>query len=155
MKLRRFSRSAAGLAAAAAAVLLVFGPFVQRAYSQQGEAAGTPDQISQGRELFLENCASCHGAGAKGNGPMADSLKLAPPDLTMMGTRPGGAFNAAKIREIVEGRRDVKAHGSRDMPVWGNEFARGRKRGEGREAAVRTRVHALVAYLESIQAPKR
>ncbi len=152
MKLRRFSRSAAGLAAAAAAVLLVFGPFVQRAHSQQGEAAGTPDQISQGRELFLENCASCHGAGAKGNGPMADSLKLAPPDLTVIGTRHGGAFNAA---EIVEGRRAVKAHGSRDMPVWGNEFARGRKRGEGREAAVRTRVHALVAYLESIQVPRR
>jgi hypothetical protein len=71
-----------------------------------------------------------------------------------MAERRGGKLNSTEIREIIDGRKAVSSHGPRDMPVWGSEFARARKKGEGREGAARSRVHAMVAYLESIQASR-
>lgn len=38
--------------------------------------------VRQGEELYQENCTSCHGDGAKGDGPDAASLPDAPKDLT-------------------------------------------------------------------------
>jgi putative copper resistance protein D len=37
--------------------------------------------IAEGRELFTEHCAGCHGAGGAGDGPAAATLPLRPPDL--------------------------------------------------------------------------
>ncbi|MBW2279500.1 MAG: c-type cytochrome [Deltaproteobacteria bacterium] len=120
----------------------------------QDDATDQQARIDWGRSLYLENCAACHGTGAKGNGPLADDLKVPPSNLTTMAERRGGKLNGAEIREIIDGRKAVASHGTRDMPVWGSEFARARKKGEGREAAARNRVHAMVAYLESIQASR-
>jgi mono/diheme cytochrome c family protein len=33
--------------------------------------ASSPDSIKAGQQLFQKNCRFCHGADAKGNGPMA------------------------------------------------------------------------------------
>ena len=35
------------------------------------------DQVAQGRAIYLEHCASCHGLAADGNGPMARVLDSA------------------------------------------------------------------------------
>jgi mono/diheme cytochrome c family protein len=40
-----------------------------------------PPELAQGRELFLANCAMCHGDGARGDGPMAASLPVQPPSI--------------------------------------------------------------------------
>lgn len=45
-------------------------------------AALDPVAVSKGQALFAQNCATCHGAGAKGDGPAAASLKRRPADLT-------------------------------------------------------------------------
>ena len=37
-----------------------------------------------GKQEYLSNCASCHGKDAKGGGPVAGSLKLKVPDLTVL-----------------------------------------------------------------------
>ena len=43
-----------------------------------------PDQlVSQGRELFVQNCAGCHGATGDGNGPAAVGLLPRPADLRL------------------------------------------------------------------------
>jgi mono/diheme cytochrome c family protein len=42
----------------------------------------TSESISNGAALFAKQCASCHGAGAKGDGAMAAKLKSKPSDLT-------------------------------------------------------------------------
>lgn len=39
------------------------------------------DAIVAGRPLFVEHCARCHGADARGNGPLASSLAKWPPTL--------------------------------------------------------------------------
>lgn len=40
-----------------------------------------PDTISEGEQIFQSNCASCHGEGGEGDGPVASSLDPAPSDL--------------------------------------------------------------------------
>ena len=41
-----------------------------------------PEQVVVGAAVYKTYCAVCHGAGAKGDGPLADSLRVRPPDLT-------------------------------------------------------------------------
>jgi mono/diheme cytochrome c family protein len=43
--------------------------------------ASSPDSIKAGQAAFQKNCRFCHGADAKGNGPMAPE-GTHPPDLT-------------------------------------------------------------------------
>lgn len=101
-----------------------------------------------GEQLYRRFCASCHGAGARGDGPVAPLLKVMVPDLTQLARRQGGQFSADKVREIVDGRAPVGAHGPRLMPVWGYEFEA--QSSEGR-AAAQELVDRLVAYLRSLQ----
>jgi mono/diheme cytochrome c family protein len=102
---------------------------------------------SLGATLFATHCASCHGRNAKGAGIVTSELRNSPPDLTRFTTRNGGVFPRERIYQIIDGRH-VKAHGDRDMPIWGDAFSRTRGLSE---AAVKTRIDALVRHLEAIQ----
>jgi mono/diheme cytochrome c family protein len=42
---------------------------------------GSADQVSQGRSLFLEHCAICHGENADGVGQRHSSLSSEPPNF--------------------------------------------------------------------------
>src|SRR5688572_2329648 len=101
-----------------------------------------------GRDSFDLYCASCHGAGGIGNGPVASALRTPPADLTTLALRNGGIFPRDRVAAFVEGSgRTVPAHGSSDMPVWGAIF-----RGlETSAAATKVRLGNLVAYVESLQ----
>jgi mono/diheme cytochrome c family protein len=105
---------------------------------------------ADGGSLFKTYCGSCHGKEAKGDGPLADNLRIRPPDLTLIARHNKGEFDADKVHRIIDGREPVKGHGGTDMPVWGDAF----KRSEGgySEPAVKARIDALVAHLKSIQA---
>jgi mono/diheme cytochrome c family protein len=96
--------------------------------------------------MFREYCAACHGTEGKGNGPAAPALKTVPADLTRISARNGGQFPVVKVRRYIEGLDELPAHGSRDMPVWGQVM-----RGLGSDAAVKLRVEGLTRYIESIQ----
>jgi mono/diheme cytochrome c family protein len=41
----------------------------------------TPANLAHGKELFMTNCAPCHGDDGKGNGPVTHLLKTKPKDL--------------------------------------------------------------------------
>jgi mono/diheme cytochrome c family protein len=101
-----------------------------------------------GRALFLEHCASCHGTTARGDGPVASSLRDFPGDLTQFAKRNGGVFPSARVLRIIEGR-DVGAHGSGEMPVWGHVFRR--MPSDTSDGSATERIEAIVRYLESIQ----
>lgn len=105
-----------------------------------------------GEELFERFCAACHGSQARGDGPVARSLNVAVPDLTRIAERRGGRFPAQEIRETVDGRSLVRAHGTRTMPVWGYELWMEQGGDVTAEADARSLIGRLVAYLESIQA---
>jgi len=107
--------------------------------------------VESGQALFRSYCASCHGTEAKGDGPIAASLRVVPADLTTLARRNHGRFDAEKVRKAIDGRAVVKTHGDSDMPVWGDAFKRA---GEGySEEKVKARIDALVEYLRTLQRP--
>lgn len=77
----------------------------------------------RGPELFKAHCAVCHGAGGKGDGPMASALKTRPADLTLLSKNNGGKFPTERVQKFVSGDDpSLASHGSREMPVWGPIF---------------------------------
>ena len=127
------------------AALVLGAPIVAiaRADAQEG-----PTQ-ENGQAVFTTYCGSCHGVTAKGDGPLASSLRYRPADLTLIAKRNAGKFDGDKVHRIIDGRSSVKGHGGTDMPVWGDAF---KKSGEGySEDAVKERIQALVDYLASVQ----
>lgn len=102
----------------------------------------------RGRDIFMDRCSACHGEDGKGNGPAVGALKIAPGDLTLLAKRNGGAFPAERVKNIVGDWVDITAHGSREMPIWGDLFHA--KRPADQQIAT-DGFKSLVAYLESIQ----
>ncbi len=108
-------------------------------------------QLDQGRRLYTENCVACHGVEARGDGVVAAALKGAVPDLTRLAQDNGGRFPRDRVYRVIDGRLDVAAHGTRLMPVWGSEFWLGDGADERAEITAAEKLHALVAYLKSLQ----
>ena len=91
--------------------------------TQPPETTHLIDSI-QGPALYTAYCAVCHGKDGKGGGPMAKSLKVAPPDLVRIAMRNGGRFPMARIQRIISGEEPLPAgHGTQEMPVWGPIFS--------------------------------
>lgn len=108
-----------------------------------------------GEELFQRFCSSCHGENAHGDGPVAASLSVMVPDLTRLAERYGGEFPAFDVRQTIDGRSLVVAHGPRTMPVWGYEFALDAGADVDAEREAREIVNRLVDYLAGIQDGER
>jgi mono/diheme cytochrome c family protein len=114
--------------------------------------------VESGAKDFAVRCASCHGRSGKGDGPAASSLVRKPADLTAITARNGGTYPAGRVFGTIEGLDMPDAHGTRDMPVWGDVFL-SEKLGKSTslEDAVKAtdatskRILALVRYIETIQ----
>ena len=119
------------------------GPAVAQVQRAPAPAAA----VESGRALFATHCASCHGKAARGDGPVADALRVRPADLTQLAKRNGGVFPSAETHRIIDGR-GVGAHGNPDMPVWGNVF---KSAANATDKDVAAQIDAIVKYLESIQ----
>ncbi len=77
---------------------------------------------ANGRMLYDEFCATCHGVNARGDGPMAPSLLLQPPDLSTLMDRNQGVLPIIRIITRIDGRDPLVSHGS-PMPIYGDFFA--------------------------------
>lgn len=104
-----------------------------------------------GEELYLRYCAACHGADARGTGPVARTMNKRVPDLTRLAEAAGGSFPASGIRDAIDGRSMAVAHGTRQMPVWGYELWVEEGADVEAERGAREIINRLVVYLESIQ----
>lgn len=114
-------------------------------------AADPPKAAERGKALFMQYCAACHGASARGDGPLAEALRTVPADLTRIAERRSGHFPTADIVAFVDGRTKVAAHGGREMPVWGERFAESAANPRDRDAAASSKLRSLVDYLKTIQ----
>jgi mono/diheme cytochrome c family protein len=107
-----------------------------------------PTAALDGKTLFSQYCAVCHGVTGKGDGPAADALKSPVPDLTHISNRNGGKFPELRMLELLKTGSPSPAHGSEEMPVWGPVF-----RSLSQNAEIdQLRIHAVLNYLEEIQA---
>lgn len=111
---------------------------------------GAPEPPT-GQALYLRHCASCHGESGDGNGSLAASLRRPPSDLRLIAKRHGGRFDESYVMQIIDGRRPVAEHGTREMPVWGAVFeSEHRRKGyPGYTSLLHSR--SLTDYLSSIQ----
>ena len=122
-------------------------------------AVGLPGAAAEGdagaREYAVA-CAGCHGESGKGDGPLAGLLQIHTPDLTALAAKAGGAFPYAETLRLIDGRNEVRAHGSA-MPVWGDRFFVSAAVADGRDPAeadlvAKGRMLALVSHLAAMQA---
>jgi len=110
-----------------------------------------------GRQEFTRSCAACHGENGRGDGLVAGLLMVKPPDLTSIRKRHGGDFPASWVYRIIDGRNQMRPHGSEDMPIWGDRYRADALRGlplplnVGADAMVHGRILSLVYYLDLIQ----
>jgi len=110
-------------------------------------------EVITGGELEYQNhCAVCHGVDGKGYGIMTKFLTISPSDLTQIAKRNAGRFSFWQVYRVIDGREEVRGHGTRKMPIWGARFqaeAKGSDPGSQSQAA--GRILGLVFYLQHIQ----
>jgi len=141
------------IAALFAAGLIVAGCLITGSVAAQQDAEGVFDLGITEYEL---SCMSCHGVDGRGDGPDAQYLDTNPADLTQIKKANGGFFPADRVAMIIDGRAVVAMHGVREMPVWGERYRRPIADADGTwdtERDARSRIEALVDYVESLQAP--
>jgi mono/diheme cytochrome c family protein len=116
------------------------------------------DLVKIGAVDYQNFCAACHGKDANGNGPVAAELKTAPPSLRKLAARREGVFDVNEITKIIDGRDMPRAHGTPEMPIWGNLFrfvaeASGilASNLEDTEKDAQKHIFAIAKYLETIQ----
>lgn len=128
-------------------------------------AAAQAEDLDIGKSEFQSSCASCHGADARGKGPVSDQLKIPPPDLTMLARNNNGVFPTNAVYETIDGMKTIPAHGTREMPIWGERFnpivnlphyvdpSYWKMAGpeQSPEVVVRKRILAVLDYLSRIQ----
>jgi hypothetical protein len=102
-----------------------------------------------GRATYRSYCATCHGKKGKGDGPLAKHLRIPPTDVTTISQRNDGKFPFDKMVKIIDGRQAVRAHGSPDMPVWGDVFLKSGSGGGELEA--QAKISQLTHFVWSIQ----
>jgi len=107
---------------------------------------------SSGEENFVRYCAACHGSGGNGDGPVSTAISKPIPDLTLIASRHNGKFPRQIIKNAIDGRWRIDAHGTQQMPVWGYEFWISAGAGDFSETRVDQILNKLIDYLESIQA---
>ena len=107
------------------------------------------EPANNGKQMFVNYCAPCHGVNGQGHGPVATSLRTQPTDLTQLSREYHGKYPAAHVSSVLQFGAATPAHGTADMPVWGPIFA---KMNVGNPQAKMLRISNLSRYLESIQA---
>lgn len=128
-------------------------------------AAGAADRPiksikrDSGKTEYIEHCAVCHGTDGAGSGAYVEFLKKTPADLTSLSRKNGGVFPFERAFAVIDGREALKAHGERDMPIWGQRYSQETMQAAeyfvdspyDMEMYVRARILALVDYLNRIQ----
>lgn len=99
-----------------------------------------------GRSLYDVNCASCHGADARG---------AVGPDLTLLAARNGGVYPQLRVLNKLDGyARGEIAYGNAEMPNFGDLLTGRLTRVDtdrGLSRPFPEKIIALDAYLRQIQ----
>ena len=125
--------------------LAAFGESQQRQIKHVSMKATSP---ASGQEMYTAYCAVCHGKDGKGNGPAAEALKVPPPDLTILARKNDNSYPYGRVRSAIVGDARSPAHGSKDMPVWGELFW---CMSQGHSSEVQLRISNLNKHIESMQ----
>ena len=122
------------------------------------ETKASAQDFDAGKSEYQSSCETCHGEDGKGKGPVSSQLKVSPADLTVLAKKNKGVFPVMSVYEVIDGRQAVLAHGTRDMPIWGNRYTVNQIQQTVRnyprydpEVLVRMRILSIIDYLNRIQ----
>lgn len=102
-----------------------------------------------GKKMYAEYCAVCHGALATGDGRANTALAVPASSLVNLKANNNGQFPDARVRKVLT-RSNIQAHQISDMPSWWSEF---RKIDRRHPTHADLRINSLIGYLHQIQAP--
>lgn len=105
-----------------------------------------------GKQMFTDYCAPCHGKDGTGNGPAAQQMKKAPANLAALAKNNGGKYPARHVAAVLTFGDEKAAHGSKEMPVWGQLFQSLNWSSSTKELEAQQRINRLNSYMESLQA---
>ncbi|MBM4270197.1 MAG: cytochrome c [Deltaproteobacteria bacterium] len=114
-------------------------------------SAGSKQTDDASERLYLLYCSSCHGTGGKGDGALAPVLDVHPSDLTQIAKQNGGTFPYSEVFRSIDGRKSVRAHGTADMPVWGDVFLAGPTAPLSAQLEGAGKLFLITAHLETLQ----
>jgi len=117
-------------------------------------AVASAQDAANGKELYMQHCAFCHGLEAKGGGPLAGGLIVQPKDLTLLSRENNGVFPLVRAVMRVDGREALVSHGS-PMPIYGPYFEGDRsvamRTEAGQPMLMSVPVADITAYMIEIQ----
>ncbi|HUI26390.1 MAG TPA: c-type cytochrome [Candidatus Kryptonia bacterium] len=87
-----------------------------------GAAAPLRAETDPAKAAYLKYCSACHGETGKGDGVVSGFMQPRPTDLTQLAKKNGGQFPMTQVVRDIDGTQTVRAHGTREMPVWGEIF---------------------------------
>jgi len=120
-------------------------------------AVAADKMVDVGKFEYEGACAACHGLTGKGNGPFMGQLATKVPDLTVLAAKNKGVFPFDRVYQSIDGRLELKAHGTREMPIWGRAFRAQSSAffenspAHDSESAARSRILALTEYVYRLQ----
>ena len=115
-----------------------------------GTSAGAAETDS-GKQLYTQYCSSCHGMEGRGNGPVTPYLKIKVPDLTLLKKNNKGIYPMSKVMSAIDGSRAVRAHGDREMPVWGEIFRKEAESAKYSELTALLKGKLIAEYVATLQ----
>lgn len=105
---------------------------------------------ANGKQMYVNYCAPCHGVDGRGQGPVAAALKKQPPNLALLSRNNGGKFPSTRVMSVLQFGAANPSHGTAEMPVWGSVLSgMDPTNAEPNERALR--ISNLSRYVQSLQ----
>ena len=104
-----------------------------------------------GKKEFITYCASCHGSGGKGDGPIVNFLKRKPIDLTQLSKNNDNVFPFDRIYGVFDGTYVFAEHGTSEMPIWGYRFVREAQKENEPSNVAKAKALDIILYIQVIQ----
>ncbi len=108
-------------------------------------------EVDQSQKLYLQYCSSCHGIDGRGNGTVTPYLKLKVPDLSLLKKNHKGIYPLSDVMAAIDGSRAVRAHGDRQMPVWGEQFRKEAEKEKYTELTSLLKAKVIAEYVATLQ----
>ena len=105
----------------------------------------------QGEIFYIQYCSSCHGKDGRGEGSVSPYLKLKIPDLSLLRKSHKGIYPLDDVMAAIDGRRGVRAHGDRQMPVWGEVFRKEVEKQKYSELTSLLKAKMIAEYVAGLQ----
>jgi len=121
------------------------------------QSSSDAQKTDVGKYEYDSHCAECHGLSGKGDGAYVRLLRsdTVLPNLTELSKKNGGVFPFTRVYQTIDGGMRIKAHGSTDMPIWGQVYKRQSRNLNpiyNPEVFAQDRILSLIEYIYRLQA---